>query len=63
MGNIEPIWENLGKPKDVKRMLSISFENGQFVGLPVAWRETLGLSRVESFQEVDTQNWDGIVGA
>jgi flagellar biosynthesis regulator FlaF len=29
-------------------MLSISFENGQFIGLPKQWRETLGISRNES---------------
>ncbi len=43
-------------------MLSISYENGQFTGLPSAWRETLGISRIESRQEVDTMQWDDIVG-
>ena len=43
-------------------MLSISFENGQFVGLPVQWRESLGLKRNESAREVDINDWDEIVG-
>jgi hypothetical protein len=43
-------------------MLSIGFENGQFTGLPVQWRETLGISRIESSHEVDIMQWDNIVG-
>lgn len=58
----EPIWDYVGKPKECQRMLSISFENGQFVGLPVQWRETLGISRIESSNEVDINQWDDIVG-
>jgi hypothetical protein len=29
-----PLWDNI-KVKNSKKMLSISFENGQFIGLPV----------------------------
>ncbi len=42
--NRGPLWDKI-KIKDTKKMLSISFENGQFIGLPVQWRQTLGLSR------------------
>lgn len=52
----------VSKPLECQRMLSISFENGQFIGLPKQWRETLGISRNESVQEVDIQNWDDLVG-
>lgn len=52
----------VGKPLDCKRMLSISYENGQFSGLPKQWRETLGLSRMDSHREVDINKWDHIIG-
>ena len=52
----------VSKPLECQRMLSISFENGQFIGLPKQWRETLGISRTESVQEVDIQNWDDLLG-
>ena len=32
------------------------------MGLPVQWRESLGLSRSESAREVDIKDWDDIVG-
>ena len=57
----EPIWDKI-KPQESKKMLSISYENGQFIGLPVQWRQSLGLSRGESAREVDIQEWDAIVG-
>ena len=56
-----PLWDKI-KIKESKKMLSISFENGQFIGLPVQWRQTLGLSRQQSKAEIDTTQWDDIVG-
>ena len=34
MSSRGPLWDKI-KVKDSKKMLSISFENGQFIGLPV----------------------------
>jgi hypothetical protein len=50
---------------NVEKKLSVKFdmEKGQYIGLPTLWRELLDMPLSVSKDEVETSDWDAVVGA